>query len=139
MPLWAYGITTLPQPGDTAKPQGWGRQFNPAIDRDEQLKPVLHLAGSSRTYARIDLSDWANAVDWFPDEHAPMPDVVQHGSAALAKRSEPAHFAIASTAADAQRTRPSPGYPSSIFCASSMTFAAAGDVRPIRASRTFRP
>jgi len=86
MPLWAYGITTLPQPGDTATPQGWGRQFNPAIDHDDQLKPVLHVAGSSRTYARIDLSDWANAVDWFPDEHAPMPDVVQHGSAALGEK-----------------------------------------------------
>jgi len=86
MPQWAYGITTLPQPGDTAKPQGWGRQFDPAIDHDEQLKPVLHVAGSSRTYARIDLSDWANAVDWFPDEHAPIPDVVQHGSAALGEK-----------------------------------------------------
>jgi cytochrome c553 len=92
MPLWAYGITTLPQPGDTAKPQGWGRQFNPAIDRDEQLKPVLHVAGSLRTYARIDLSDWANAVDWFPDEHAPMPDVVQHGSAALGEKKRACAF-----------------------------------------------
>src|SRR5512146_539422 len=42
MPMWAYGITTLPQPGDTAKPQPWGRWFDPAIDRDEQLKPVMH-------------------------------------------------------------------------------------------------
>ena len=92
MPLWAYGITTLPQPGDTAKPQGWGRQFNPAIDHDEQLKPVLHVPGSSRTYARIDLDDWANAVDWFPDEHAPMPDVVQHGSASLGEKKRACAF-----------------------------------------------
>jgi cytochrome c553 len=83
MPLWAYGITAPPQPGDSAKPQGWGQVFDPAIDHDEQLKPVLHVAGSSRTYAPIDLRDWANAPDWFPDEHEPMPDVVQHGSAAL--------------------------------------------------------
>ncbi|MBS0393484.1 MAG: c-type cytochrome [Proteobacteria bacterium] len=86
MPLWAYGIATLPQPGDTAKPQGWGRQFNPAMSRDDQLRPVLHVAGSPRTYAPIDLNDWANVVDWFPDEHAPMPEVVQHGSAALGER-----------------------------------------------------
>lgn len=85
MPKWAYGITTLPQPGDTAKPQGWGRQFNPAIGHDVQLKP-LHVPGSSRTYALVDLGDWANAVDWFPDEHAPMPEVVQHGSAALGEK-----------------------------------------------------
>ena len=92
MPMWAYGITTLPQPGDSAKPQGWGRQFDPALDHDEQLKPVLHVAGSSRTYARIDLSDWGNTVDWFPDEHAPMPDVVQHGSAALGEKKRACAF-----------------------------------------------
>ncbi len=92
MPLWAYGITTLPQPGDTAVPQGWGRQFDPEIDHDEQLKPVLHVVGSSRTYARIDLHDWANAVDWFPDEHAPMPDVVQHGPTALGEKKRACAF-----------------------------------------------
>lgn len=92
MPLWAYGITTLPQPGDTATPQGWGRQFDPAIDHDEQLKPVLHVAGSSRSYSSIELSDWANAVDWFPDEHAPMPAVVQHGSAALGEKKRACAF-----------------------------------------------
>ena len=92
MPLWAYGITTLPRPGDTAKPQGWGRQFDPAVDHDEQLRRILHVAGSSRTYAPIDLNDWANAVDWFPDEHAPMPDVVQHGSAALGEKKRACAF-----------------------------------------------
>lgn len=92
MPMWAYGITTLPEPGDTAKPQGWGRQFNPAIDRDEQLRPVLHVPGSSRTFARIDLSDWANAIDWFPDEHAPMPDVVQHGAASAGEKKRACAF-----------------------------------------------
>ena len=28
MPLWAYGITTLPRPGDTAEPQGWVSMTN---------------------------------------------------------------------------------------------------------------
>jgi len=92
MPMWAYGITTLPQPGDTATPQAWGRQFNPAVDHDEQLKPVLHVAGSSRAYASIDLNDWTNTVDWFPDEHAPMPDVVQHGSASLGEKKRACAF-----------------------------------------------
>jgi len=92
MPLWAYGITAPPQPGDTAVPQGWGRRFDPAIGRDEQLRPVLHVPGSSRAYALVDLSDWGNVVDWFPHEHAPMPDVVQHGSVALGEKKRACAF-----------------------------------------------
>ncbi len=90
--MWAYGITTLPQPGDTAKPQSWGRWFDPAIDHDEQLKPVMHVAGSTRSYSRVDLNDWASAVDWFPDEHAPLPDVVQHGPASLGEKKRACAF-----------------------------------------------
>ena len=83
MPLWAYGVTALPQASDTAKPPDppW-RRFDPAIDHDEQLRP-LHVDGSRRAYSVVDLSDWQNVVDWFPNEHAPMPDVVQHGPASL--------------------------------------------------------
>lgn len=83
MPLWAYGVTAVPLAGDQAKPQGPpGRSFDPAIDHDEQLKP-LHVEGSSRTYTLVDLSDWQNEVDWFPNEHKPMPAVVEQGPASL--------------------------------------------------------
>lgn len=69
MPLWAYGVTAAPQTGDQATPQGPpGRKFDPAIDHDEQLKP-LHVDGSRRGYSLVDLSDWQNVVDWFPNEH----------------------------------------------------------------------
>ena len=85
MPLWAYGVESPPKPGDKAEPQAPPqRAFDPAIDHDEQLKPQ-HVAGSKRSYTLLDLSDQQNAVDWFPDEHAPMPDVVQHGPARMGK------------------------------------------------------
>ena len=86
MPFWAYGITTRPQPGDTARELPWGRLFDPDVDHAQQLRPTLHLAGSPRTYAPVELRDWANAPDWFPDEHPPMPEVVQHGVAALGEK-----------------------------------------------------
>ena len=83
MPLWAYGVTAAPRDGDKAKlPDPPGRKFDPAIDHVEQLRP-LHVDGSKRTYSLVDLSDWQNVVDWFPNEHVPMPSVVQHGPASL--------------------------------------------------------
>ena len=83
MPLWAYGVTTVPHVGDRAKPPDPPqRKFDPAIDHVEQLRPP-HVEGSERTFSRVDLSDWQNVVDWFPNEHVPMPSVVQHGPASL--------------------------------------------------------
>jgi cytochrome c553 len=83
MPLWAYGVTTVPHAGDKAKPpETPQRKFDPAIDHVEQLRP-LRVDGSERTFSLVDLSDWQNAVDWFPNEHVPMPSVVQHGPASL--------------------------------------------------------
>jgi cytochrome c553 len=83
VPLWAYGVTTVPHAGDKAKPpETPQRKFDPAIDHVEQLRP-LRVDGSERTFSLVDLSDWQNAVDWFPNEHVPMPSVVQHGPASL--------------------------------------------------------
>jgi cytochrome c553 len=92
MPLWAYGVTAAPRAGDQAKPQGPpGRKFDPAFDHDQQLQP-LHVVGSTRVYSLVDLSDWQNVVDWFPNEHAPMPAVVQHGPASLGTQTRACAF-----------------------------------------------
>jgi cytochrome c553 len=40
---------------------------------------LKRLAGSSKTYTQEQLDDPLNPPDWFPDEHAPMPEVVKHG------------------------------------------------------------
>lgn len=87
LPLWAYGVASPPHAGDRGKPQtSFGRSLDPTLPRDEQLKP-LHVGGSGRTYTRLDLNDWHNPADWFPDEHAPLPQVVAHGPASLGEKS----------------------------------------------------
>src|SRR5437899_8835533 len=45
----------------------------------------MHLPGSNAAYSRVDVRDGQNVIDWFPDEHPSMPDVVAHGPAALGK------------------------------------------------------
>jgi cytochrome c553 len=42
------------------------------------------LAGSSRAYTQAQIDDQFNPPDWFPDEHGPLPNVVQHGIQAQA-------------------------------------------------------
>ena len=50
----------------------------------EQTK-LMHLPGTSAAYSRVDVRDGQNVIDWFPNEHPPMPDVIAHGPAALGK------------------------------------------------------
>lgn len=38
--------------------------------------------GSTKSYTAAQIDDLSNAVDWFPDEHAPMPSAVAHGTGA---------------------------------------------------------
>jgi cytochrome c553 len=42
------------------------------------------LAGSSRSYTQAQIDDQFNPPDWFPDEHGPLPRVVQTGIQAQA-------------------------------------------------------
>src|SRR5438094_134883 len=37
------------------------------------------IPGSSKTYEQTQIEDLANPPDWFPNEHAPAPQIVQHG------------------------------------------------------------
>ena len=47
---------------------------------DERSGPQ-HVPGSTKSYTQDQIDDLANPPDWFPEEHAPMPKVVAHGSA----------------------------------------------------------
>jgi hypothetical protein len=44
---------------------------------DSELK---HVPGSSKAYTQRQIDDSSSPPDWFPDEHAPMSEVVKHGS-----------------------------------------------------------
>ncbi|MSU24702.1 MAG: c-type cytochrome [Opitutus sp.] len=82
-PLWAYGFSTPPAPGDKATPQSPpSRNLRPNEDPREQTKP-RHVEGSSATYSRVDIRDGGNVIDWFPGDHPPMAPIIAHGSASL--------------------------------------------------------
>lgn len=81
-PLWAYGFETPAAPGDKAAPQNPpSRNLRPEEDPAEQTRP-RRLAGSDATYTLVDVRDGSNVIDWFPNDHPRMPDVIRHGPAA---------------------------------------------------------
>lgn len=82
-PLWAYGFEAPPQAGDKAIPQAPPtRNLRPNEDPAEQTRP-RRAAGSQATYSLVDVRDGQNVIDWFPEDHPRMPEVVAHGPAKL--------------------------------------------------------
>ena len=82
-PLWAYGFSTPPAPGDKAVPQSPpSRALRPNEDPVEQTR-LRRVAGSSAMYSRVDIRDLGNVIDWFPGDHPPMPQIIAHGSPSL--------------------------------------------------------
>jgi cytochrome c553 len=47
----------------------------------EESGPI-HIPGSSKEYTAAQIDDLSNPPDWFPDEHAAAPSIVQHGKGA---------------------------------------------------------
>jgi len=70
---WAYGYLTPPpsQPAAPAAPA------NPPAAPDNVIK--LTIPGSTLNFTRAQLANRYGPADWFPQEHAPMPDIVAHG------------------------------------------------------------
>ena len=64
-PAWAYGVPPSGNPPPNA----------PAPDDGSQK----HLPGSSGAFTVTQIRDAFGPADWFPNDHAPMPDVVAHG------------------------------------------------------------
>ena len=82
-PLWAYGFLEPPKPGEKATPQAPpSRNLRPNEDATEQTKP-RQLPGSSASYSLVDIRDGGNVVDWFSQDHPPMPDIIKHGPSKL--------------------------------------------------------
>ena len=75
---WAFPIT------DTALPP-------PRGDGDGVVRQVR---GSPKTYTQAQIDDLFNPPDWFPDEHAPMLAVVQHGSGTAVPGCASCHLAL---------------------------------------------
>jgi cytochrome c553 len=82
-PLWAYGVERPPRPDEKAAPQAPPTHtLRPDESTAEQTRP-RHIVGSRSTFSLLQIRDGQNVVDWFPEDHPPMPDVIAHGPAAL--------------------------------------------------------
>ena len=54
---------------------------------------LRHVPGSTRAYTLAQLEDQFNPADWFPDDHAPMPEVVKHGRPPMVRACAACHLA----------------------------------------------
>ena len=78
-PLWAYGFEEPAKPGDKASPQTPpSRNLRPNEDATEQTR-MRKLEGSAAEYSLVDVRDGGNVIDWFPDMHPAMPDIIKRG------------------------------------------------------------
>jgi cytochrome c553 len=59
LPQWAYPVAPPPKPPDAVK--------------------RIQLPGSTKTYTQKEIDDRFGPPDWYPDDHAALPDVVAHG------------------------------------------------------------
>jgi cytochrome c553 len=84
-PLWAYGFDRPPLPGEKAAPQAPPtRNLRPNEDPEEQTR-IRRLEGSKAAYSLVDVRDGQNVIDWFPEDHPSMPNVVAHGPVRMGK------------------------------------------------------
>jgi cytochrome c553 len=74
------GLLALPatQPVLAADLPNWAYPPNPAPKPPDAVKPIK-LPGSDKSYTQAQIDDGFNPPDWYPQDHAPMPDVVAHG------------------------------------------------------------
>jgi cytochrome c553 len=78
---WAYGyVTAGPDPApppctDTTKPHACARPGRAWPEDGIQL----HLPGSDRTFTIAQIQSYFDPGDWYPADHGPVPDIVQHG------------------------------------------------------------
>jgi cytochrome c553 len=78
-PLWAYGFPTPPAPGEKAEPQRPpSRALRPNEDEAEQTRP-RSLPGSAGSFSLVDIRDGGNVVDWYPEDHPAMTDIIRLG------------------------------------------------------------
>ncbi|HKE37051.1 MAG TPA: hypothetical protein VKB39_06445 [Candidatus Baltobacteraceae bacterium] len=73
MPLWPYG--TEPAALAAAELPGGEAVFKAL----RKTNGPLHLPDTSLTFTPAQASDPFAAVDWYPNTHPPMPELVSHG------------------------------------------------------------
>src|SRR5262249_26535615 len=97
-PLWAWAVTEPPESGEPQAVQGApGAPANNANAglSEEELNRKRTVPGSKLQFSLkeirtvTDLNAGGQIVDWFPDDHGPIPDVVRYGPKAMGKNGRP--------------------------------------------------
>lgn len=86
-PWWAYGALGPPQAGEAVKlapPAPLGLRAGEDVEEQTRLRRV---EGSDRTFSLVDIRNRRDVVDWFPNEHPPMPDIIRRGPARMGENS----------------------------------------------------
>ena len=87
MKHWAMGlIALLSFCVVVALPQQAGQSLTWAYPLPDKNPPpagdpkeLKHLPGSAQSYTQAQIDDQLNPPDWYPQEHAPLPGIVEHG------------------------------------------------------------
>lgn len=82
-PWWAYGALTPPRPGEKAELTPPAPVVQNPIGATEEQTRKRHIEGSDRAFSLLEIRNRRDVVDWFPNEHPPMPAVVNHGPARM--------------------------------------------------------
>lgn len=83
-PLWAYGFLEPPKPGEKAAPQAAPtRNLRPNEDATEQTRP-RQAPGTTASFSLVDIRDGGNVIDWHPEDHPPMSDIIRLGPSKMA-------------------------------------------------------
>jgi cytochrome c553 len=72
-------------------PPDWAYPSHPRTSR-RPTTPAQHVAGSTKAFTEKEINDSTNPPDWFPDEHAPMPQLVAHGKAPVVHACDQCHL-----------------------------------------------
>jgi cytochrome c553 len=89
-PLWAWGVTEPPKPGDKQAVQfAPGATPAPPATVSEETTRKRRLPGSQLEFSIAEVraaTSRGGIVDWFPEDHGtPIPDIISRGPASLGK------------------------------------------------------
>jgi cytochrome c553 len=98
MPLWAWGVTEPPKARELQAVQGApSAQANDPLAglSEEEQNRKRTVPGSRLQFSLKEIRTVTNPnaggqiVDWFPEDHGPIPDVVRYGPKAMGKNGRP--------------------------------------------------
>ncbi|HEY7389467.1 MAG TPA: c-type cytochrome [Bryobacteraceae bacterium] len=81
---WLLFVAAIPACAQQGKDLSWAYPVPDPQTPGSPDNTKKTVPGSSRSYTQAQIDDQYNPPDWFPDEHAPLPNVVQKGIQAQA-------------------------------------------------------